>query len=72
MNNHLCTAQTDIGTLAQTADFVIQGLALEGATAVKNRIAELKANSARLLDAVRQRANMLNEELASRYLTYTI
>ncbi|XP_075225316.1 muscle-specific protein 300 kDa isoform X2 [Lycorma delicatula] len=66
MNSQLSTAQTDVGTLGQTADFVIQGLALEGATAVKNKIAELKATSGHLLDAVRQRENQLNEELASR------
>ncbi|XP_039285327.1 nesprin-1-like [Nilaparvata lugens] len=65
-NTQLGTAQTDVGTLSQTADFITQSLALEGATAVKNKIAELKYNLVRLLDAVRQRANLLNEELATR------
>lgn len=66
MSQDLSTAQADMASLSQTADLISQSIALEGATALKNRIQELKANSGKLSEAIRQRANLLADALAAR------
>lgn len=66
MSQDLTTAQTDMSSLSQTADLVSQSITLEGASSLKNRIQELKANAQELAEAIRHRANLLSEALAAR------
>lgn len=66
MSQELTTAQADMASLSQTADLISQSIALEGATALKNRIQELKNNSGQLAEAIRQRIILLSDALAAR------
>lgn len=66
MSGEIGTAQADMASLSQTADIIAQGLALEGSTILKNRIAELKATSVKISEAIRHRANILSDALLQR------
>lgn len=70
MSEDLATAQSDMASLSQTADLVSQSIALEAANALKQRIQQLKANSAQLSDVIRQRSNLFSDALAERYNEY--
>lgn len=47
--------------LSQAADVIASGLTVEGASAVKLKVSELKALAVAVSDAINQRANLLSE-----------
>lgn len=64
--NELPEKQQTLSTITQTADTISQGIALEGATALKGQVATLKSRVAKLGEALRQRSNSVSDVILSR------
>jgi ElaB/YqjD/DUF883 family membrane-anchored ribosome-binding protein len=59
-------------TLTQASDSISQGLAMEGGTAVKGQINEMKAKITKLAEDVRQRLNAVSDTILARSVTYSL
>jgi nesprin-1 len=69
LNKEVSAKQTQLITLTQASDNISQGLAMEGGTALKGRVTEMKAKVSKLAEDVRQRLNALSDTILTRSVT---
>ncbi|XP_044734627.1 nesprin-1 [Chrysoperla carnea] len=65
-NNEISEQQAKLITLTQTSDKIGHGIALQGASAVKGRVAELKTRVTQLTEATRGRINEISDAILAR------
>ncbi|XP_012271233.1 nesprin-1 isoform X8 [Orussus abietinus] len=65
-NKEISDRQAQLITLTQVSDQVSHGLALEGASSLKGRVAEMKTRVGKLADVVRQHINRVADALLAR------
>ncbi|XP_068085330.1 muscle-specific protein 300 kDa [Anabrus simplex] len=65
-NKEVSEKQAQLITLTQLSDNISQGLALEGATAIKGRVAEMKGRVTQLAEGVRHKINLLSDAILAR------
>jgi ElaB/YqjD/DUF883 family membrane-anchored ribosome-binding protein len=71
-NKEISEKQTQLLALTQASDTIAQGLALEGGTAMKGRVNEMKAKVTKLAEAVRQRLNATSDTILARSVTCSV
>ncbi|XP_063222936.1 muscle-specific protein 300 kDa isoform X4 [Bacillus rossius redtenbacheri] len=65
-NNEVSEKQAQLVSLTATSDNISQGLALEGASAVKGQVTEMKAKVNKLAEAVRAKINTVSDLIMAR------
>ncbi|XP_014483634.1 PREDICTED: nesprin-1 isoform X6 [Dinoponera quadriceps] len=65
-NKSISDHQAQLISLTQISDHISHGLSLDGASALKARVAEMKARVSKLADTVRQHINRVSDSLLAR------
>lgn len=65
-NKSISDHQAQLISLTQVSDHISHGLSLEGASALKGRVAEMKARVSKLADTVRHHINRVSDSLLAR------
>ena len=66
LNNEISEKQAQLLTLTQASDNIAQCLSIEGATAIKGKVNEMKAKINKLAEDVRHRLNATSDTILTR------